>query len=145
MDDSVGVALAEVLIKRGASLDVRDHEGRTPLFYSCITGNFKLVELLVENGADYSVPDSHGVLPLQIANLCARYVIPKERIWKVRLGNVLKFLPQRGHVEIARLLQSLHTKPNDVSRRSDSLLAKRYGILSLVECITSDICKHELS
>jgi ankyrin repeat protein len=51
---------AEQLIQRGASVNIKDKEGRTPLFLAGFSDNFPLQKLLVRNGANVNVLNSVG-------------------------------------------------------------------------------------
>ncbi|MGI9471928.1 MAG: ankyrin repeat domain-containing protein, partial [Rubripirellula sp.] len=56
------------LLKRGATIDSRDIEGKTPLIHAC-TGPFaETVQLLLDEGADVNAKDSNeGFTPLMMA------------------------------------------------------------------------------
>jgi ankyrin repeat protein len=50
--------------QRGILLDQQDNQGKTPLFYACLSGHLETVSLLLEAGADVQIPDSNGETPL---------------------------------------------------------------------------------
>ncbi|WP_187146164.1 ankyrin repeat domain-containing protein [Elusimicrobium minutum] len=53
---------------KGIDLDLKDNNGRTPLFYTAgQTRSEKTINFLVENGADINVQDNNGVTPLLLA------------------------------------------------------------------------------
>jgi len=51
--------LVSLLLERGAYPDIKDHDGRTALFYACRHGS-KMVEVLLKYGADPSIEDKSG-------------------------------------------------------------------------------------
>lgn len=61
MERSTGsVEIADVLIKRGADLNVRNGALQTPLINAVIQRNFELIDLLLKAGADPSLKDIDG-------------------------------------------------------------------------------------
>ena len=61
-------ATVQFLIKQGATIDCRDHEGKTPLIHAC-TGPFpETVQALIKAGADVNAKGSgEGFTPLMMA------------------------------------------------------------------------------
>ncbi len=61
-------ATVQFLIKQGATIDCRDHEGKTPLIHAC-TGPFpETVQALIKAGADVNTKGtSEGFTPLMMA------------------------------------------------------------------------------
>lgn len=55
------------LVRRGADVDARDAEGRTPLFSAVLGGSVGLVGLLLESGADVNARDNDGWTVLHFA------------------------------------------------------------------------------
>ncbi|MDQ7826900.1 MAG: ankyrin repeat domain-containing protein [Candidatus Eremiobacteraeota bacterium] len=55
-----------LLIKKGANVNSRNAEGKTPLILSAECHN-NLVRLLLDSGADARIADSHGTTPLHMA------------------------------------------------------------------------------
>lgn len=71
IDISEGLApsskLAELLIKRGASISRADRDGNTPLHLAVIKGNVKIVRLLLDAGALPDAKNGKGQSPLDIS------------------------------------------------------------------------------
>jgi len=55
------------LVERGASLNVQDYEGWTPLHVAAHIGNSKYIKVLLRNGALTDVQDYQGRIPLDVA------------------------------------------------------------------------------
>ena len=54
-------------LRRGAYINVRDKEGRRPLYWAANHSDDAMVSLLIENGADVDVKKNDGVAPLHAA------------------------------------------------------------------------------
>ncbi|XP_035905784.1 LOW QUALITY PROTEIN: uncharacterized protein LOC118509367 [Anopheles stephensi] len=59
-------ALASLLVKRGAKLDVQDAEGKTALHHAFEGEQWEMVEFLVENGANLSLKSECGRLACEM-------------------------------------------------------------------------------
>ncbi|XP_052392354.1 ankyrin repeat and KH domain-containing protein 1 isoform X2 [Carassius gibelio] len=57
----------ELLISRGAHIDVRNKKGNTPLWLAANGGHFDVVQLLVQAGADVDSADNRKITPLMAA------------------------------------------------------------------------------
>ncbi|XP_055245174.1 ankyrin repeat and KH domain-containing protein 1 isoform X34 [Gorilla gorilla gorilla] len=57
----------ELLIHRGAHIDVRNKKGNTPLWLASNGGHFDVVQLLVQAGADVDAADNRKITPLMSA------------------------------------------------------------------------------
>uniref|UniRef100_A0A8C1VXB7 Ankyrin repeat and KH domain containing 1 n=1 Tax=Cyprinus carpio TaxID=7962 RepID=A0A8C1VXB7_CYPCA len=57
----------ELLISRGAHIDVRNKKGNTPLWLAANGGHFDVVQLLVQAGADVDAADNRKITPLMAA------------------------------------------------------------------------------
>jgi len=63
---------ARSLISKGANVNVKDNEGRTPLFYAVENRHTFMCDLLIVKGADINVKDADGDTPLHHAALLLR-------------------------------------------------------------------------
>jgi ankyrin repeat protein len=61
------LVLVRDLLALGANPNVRDEDGRTPLFSAVLGGSLGLVGLLIESGAEVNARDSQGFTPLHYA------------------------------------------------------------------------------
>jgi uncharacterized protein len=70
-DDGAGLrdieAVIELLVERGAQLDLADNRGRTALMIAAENGHATVVELLLRHGADRSLRDRDGKTALELA------------------------------------------------------------------------------
>jgi len=64
---------ARSLISKGASVNAKDDEGRTPLFYAVENGHTLMCDLLIVKGADVNAKDAAGDTPLHHAARLARH------------------------------------------------------------------------
>ena len=60
-------AVVRLLIEKGAELESKDREGRTPLSWAAVNGHEDVVRLLLERGAEFELKDSKGRTPLSWA------------------------------------------------------------------------------
>ena len=56
--------IADVLIAKGAAVDVRDASGATPLHLAALKGNVRIATLLLDHGAPVNALDNDGATPL---------------------------------------------------------------------------------
>ncbi|KAK4213862.1 ankyrin repeat-containing domain protein [Rhypophila decipiens] len=59
--------IARSLISKGADIQARDREGRSPVWWASCCGYGEIVRLLIEHGAKCHLKDSDGLDPLSIA------------------------------------------------------------------------------
>ena len=64
-------------LRRGAYINVRDKEGRRPLYWAANHGDDAMVSLLIENGADVDVTKNDGAAPLHAAAKRNAFVVVK--------------------------------------------------------------------
>ncbi|KYB26121.1 ankyrin-3 isoform X1 [Tribolium castaneum] len=63
-DDNLRVG--QLVIDKGADVDLRGHYGVTPLYAACEEGNFDWVSMLLYYGADPMVPTHRKILPVAV-------------------------------------------------------------------------------
>jgi ankyrin repeat protein len=59
--------IAQLLIERGADLNLRNGNGGTALMFATLFGRNNLVKILVEAGADQTIADVRGLTALHLA------------------------------------------------------------------------------
>ena len=63
--------IANVLIEKGAFIDVKDNKGNTPLLLAAMTGNIECLQLCLNKGANIENCDNLGAKAIHIAaNYC---------------------------------------------------------------------------
>jgi ankyrin repeat protein len=76
----------KLLIARGASLNLTNNTGFTPVHHSAEAGATEALEILMAAGADLTIPNGQGALPLDTAR-------------------------NRGHVRAVQVLEAASKKP----------------------------------
>ncbi|HTY23893.1 MAG TPA: ankyrin repeat domain-containing protein, partial [Desulfomonilaceae bacterium] len=65
------LALVKTLVEKGANVNAKGVNGRTPLMCATLEGHPKIVRLLINRGADINARDQNGETPLmQAADQC---------------------------------------------------------------------------
>ena len=59
--------LIEILIRNGAKLDAKDHQGQTPIHLAALMMRSLGIEILVRYGASLKIRDNYGFTPLECA------------------------------------------------------------------------------
>jgi ankyrin repeat protein len=129
--------IAALLILRGADIDLKDIEGKTPLRYALENDNLAVVDVLVKDEAGLFVKDNRGVHPLKYAieeksqhleRLIGKYVIDQEDEFG---NNLLHYAAESGRIGVVRLalekgasadsLNSFSETPLDVALKNNTL------------------------
>lgn len=61
------VEITRLLIEKGADINARGQDGRTPLMIAAIKGYAEIVKLLIANGADVTIRSAKGETALSLA------------------------------------------------------------------------------
>ena len=77
-----GKAAVQLLIEKGANIEVVDHDGQTPLMHAAAVPSDDVAKILVEAGADISKVNKQGETALEIAR----------RIWRNSQQPVVEYL-----------------------------------------------------
>ena len=59
--------MVELLIAKGADIDIQNSSGRTPVHEACVTGRKDVVELLIAKDASINARDDKGQTALSLA------------------------------------------------------------------------------
>jgi ankyrin repeat protein len=123
-------ACAQLLVKKGATIDIRNKVGETPLHYAASTGNLQGIELLIGNGACIEAQNNNDV----IAN-------------NIHLGGYtsLHFAVSKGHLKaVKKLVQlgaNIHAKT--VQGKTAYELAHEFGHQEIGKYLAIEIINHK--
>src|SRR3989339_492603 len=56
--------IVELLINKGADVNIANKNGETPLYWTCSNGCKNITELLINKGADVNIANKNGETPL---------------------------------------------------------------------------------
>jgi ankyrin repeat protein len=60
--------VVKLLLEKGADIEHKDNDGRTPLCVAAYNGHLEVVRLLLEKGADIEHKDNDGRIPFSLAS-----------------------------------------------------------------------------
>ena len=114
---------AELLLAKGARLDVRDAQGRTPLLLAAFYGRADLAGMLIAKGASIGDRDELGSTALHLAALNGHKEIVDLLISKgaslndrnLRNGTPLSIAVREGHEEIVKALITAGAQQSSLS------------------------------
>ncbi len=116
---------AEILLLLGASPDLTDYYGNTPLIVAVRANNLEISELLIRYGAGITVGDNKGSTPLHhsaalgffyLADMLLYYESPME-VYDAEGNTPLMISVWAGYHDITDLLLSAGTDPNAADKK----------------------------
>lgn len=100
-------------VRKGADVNVKDEQGKTPLILAATRGEYSVVKFLVENGAEVDAKDSDGKIALEYA---------KGSEVEVYLAKCVIFLVARREAELEKTLAKIR---RDAEREERKTTEKR--------------------
>ncbi|MCS7212606.1 MAG: ankyrin repeat domain-containing protein [Candidatus Calescibacterium sp.] len=94
--------VANLLIKNGSDVNLKDLKNRLPLHYAIIHGNYEIADLLIQNGSEINTPDKGegykdvGKTPLHYAVMNLEKISESQREKKEKCLNIIKLLIAKG-------------------------------------------------
>ena len=92
--------LVRELVRRGANLNMPNHEGRTPLIAAAEHGSLAVATLLVERSADVNAASNTGMTALSAACEQGRYQLCQSRDCPTQHGMVLLLIENMANVDL---------------------------------------------
>lgn len=101
------------LVTKGADVNLRDKDGRNPLFNAIICNGHRILEYLLHEGADMNCADNAGITPLLLAvsldrTESARILLESGADKTIRNGQnktAYELALEKGYLESAKLLE----------------------------------------
>lgn len=117
------IGISDLLGKHGANIQIRDHDGRTPLVCAVTYGNVGLARLLLEKGANVEDADDNGRTPLMCAATNGNVDLAKlllhynadVHVCNNRRRTALHFAAVNNCVNVAKLLLDHEASPSAIS------------------------------
>ncbi|AID46738.1 ankyrin repeat protein [Pigeonpox virus] len=136
--------IAELLISRGAKLDIKNEYGYTPLRNTVINGNIELTNLLLDKGADASIK-CNGMTIFEISTLSQNIEMIKEIIKRCGYNHDSKILcrvASKGYIKVIHFLLDIGFNANSFDRFGETPLhaATRSGSIETVNTLISYGC-----
>ena len=139
---------SEYLVIAGASLDVENDEGWTPIFDAVVSGNIKLVELMLERGGDFKKEDVYGNIPIFYTNnedMLLKLLEIKDYNLNMRnkkneniFGEIYLRAVENGYVNVVKKLFELGINPYYMSYGDRAIsIAKEKNNLEMIELLKS--------
>ncbi|URH27853.1 ankyrin repeat protein [Fowlpox virus] len=133
--------IAQLLISRGAKLDIKNEYGYTPLRNTVINGNFALTKLLLDNGADASIK-CNGMTVFEISTLSQNVDMIKEIIKRCGYNHDSKILcrvASKGYINVIHFLLDIGFNVNSFDSFGETPLhaATRSGSVETVNALIS--------
>ena len=136
----------EVLVAKGANVNVNDQKKRTPLIFAATNGHTSIVEFLISQGADVNAKDSGGRTALLYAskrsfNETAALLIDKGADVNVQSKKkgitALMLAAVWDNVELVQMLlkHGADAQLTDIFGRSARLLAEKKGNTAVIKLL----------
>jgi ankyrin repeat protein len=143
------IGIAQLLLDKGAKVELSGQLGQTPLQVASIRGHISITQLLLDKGAEVDLSDQDGATPLLMASYFGHVGIVKALLDKGadtratdRDGSTgLQYASMKGHTEVVKLFLTMGTvDPGlaDNHGRTALFHASRSGKLETVEALLSD-------
>ncbi|AUD40355.1 ankyrin repeat family protein [Flamingopox virus FGPVKD09] len=136
--------IAQLLISKGAKLDIKNEYGYTPLRNTVINGNIELTKLLLDKGADASIK-CNGMTIFEISTLSQNVEMIKEIIKRCGYNNdsrILCRVASKGYINVIHFLLDIGFNVNSFDSFGETPLhaATRSGSIETVNALISYGC-----